>query len=303
MRAADALQVDVEVACLAAHEHERLALGRDARVAERARLDGELAETRRRWRRRGRRRTRRERAEREPAANSEARRAASAGDARCSRGGPERAELRPGAAARASPTAPRGRTRGRAPTGSAARAPSPGSAARSARARREPRRPARGLGHLERVVPQDRRHRLGRGLALERAARPSSISYSTEPSEKMSERWSTACAAHLLGRHVADRAEHGAGLGLVRFAWASSLWLPAGPRRDLAREAEVEDLHAAVAGEEDVLGLEVAVDDALLVRGGEAVRRSAIAHSAALRDRAARRSSAARAASRPRAAP
>ena len=35
-------------------------------------------------------------------------------------------------------------------------------------------------------------------------------------------------------------------------------------------EAEVEDLHPAVAGDEDVLGLQVAVDDALVVRGGEA---------------------------------
>ena len=37
-------------------------------------------------------------------------------------------------------------------------------------------------------------------------------------------------------------------------------------------EAEVEDLDAAVARDEEVLGLQVAVDDALLVRGGQAVR-------------------------------
>ncbi len=36
-------------------------------------------------------------------------------------------------------------------------------------------------------------------------------------------------------------------------------------------EAEVEDLHPAVVGDEDVLGLQVPVDDPLLVRGGEAV--------------------------------
>ena len=36
-------------------------------------------------------------------------------------------------------------------------------------------------------------------------------------------------------------------------------------------EAEVEDLHAAVLRHEDVLGLDVAVNDPLLVRGGEAV--------------------------------
>ena len=38
------------------------------------------------------------------------------------------------------------------------------------------------------------------------------------------------------------------------------------------RQAEVEDLDAAVAGDEDVLGLEVAVDDALLVRGRQPLR-------------------------------
>ena len=37
----------------------------------------------------------------------------------------------------------------------------------------------------------------------------------------------------------------------------------------LARQAEVEDLHLAVAGQEEVVGLEVAVHDAAGVRGGE----------------------------------
>ena len=47
------------------------------------------------------------------------------------------------------------------------------------------------------------------------------------------------------------------------------------PRRASAAtrgEAEVEDLDAAVGGEEDVLRLQVAMDDALLVRRGEAAR-------------------------------
>src|SRR6185369_12313449 len=38
------------------------------------------------------------------------------------------------------------------------------------------------------------------------------------------------------------------------------------------REAEVQDLDAAVPRDEQVLRLQVAVDDALVVRGGEAVR-------------------------------
>ena len=41
---------------------------------------------------------------------------------------------------------------------------------------------------------------------------------------------------------------------------------------DQLGEAEVEDLGAAVGGDEDVLRLQVAVDDALLVRGRQALR-------------------------------
>ena len=37
-------------------------------------------------------------------------------------------------------------------------------------------------------------------------------------------------------------------------------------------EAEVEDLDPPVARDEDVLGLQIAVDDALVVRGGEPLR-------------------------------
>ena len=43
-------------------------------------------------------------------------------------------------------------------------------------------------------------------------------------------------------------------------------------RVEQRREAEVEDLHAAVAREEDVLGLEIAMDDAAGVRRRQAAR-------------------------------
>ena len=45
---------------------------------------------------------------------------------------------------------------------------------------------------------------------------------------------------------------------------------PASGRRQL-RQTEVEDLHPAVGRDEHVLRLQVAVDDALVVRGREAV--------------------------------
>jgi hypothetical protein len=41
--------------------------------------------------------------------------------------------------------------------------------------------------------------------------------------------------------------------------------------RSLASEAEIEDLHAAVAGQHDVAGFEVAMHDFGRVGGGEAV--------------------------------
>ena len=79
-------------------------------------------------------------------------------------------------------------------------------------------------------------------------------------------------AADLLGRHVAERAEDDAGLralGLGREIRSRS-----GPTLVLVRqlgEAEVEDLDAAVRGDEEILGFQVAVDDALVVRRREAV--------------------------------
>ena len=66
-------------------------------------------------------------------------------------------------------------------------------------------------------------------------------------------------AAHLLGRHVERRAHHRVGRGQVRRVLVDGL-----------RDAEVEDLHARRAvgrlGDEEVLRLEVAMDDAELVR-------------------------------------
>ena len=61
-------------------------------------------------------------------------------------------------------------------------------------------------------------------------------------------------AADLLGREVLHRPLHAAGLRR----------LPVGVR---ARQAEVGDLHGAAGRHQDVLGLDVAVDDALGMRG------------------------------------
>src|SRR5688572_14363973 len=71
--------------------------------------------------------------------------------------------------------------------------------------------------------------------------------------------------AQLLGSHVADRADDHAGGGIGGDA--------AGPRSvgGGVGETEVEDLDPAVEGDEEVLGLQVAMDDAFGMRRGEAV--------------------------------
>src|ERR1043165_6461104 len=71
----------------------------------------------------------------------------------------------------------------------------------------------------------------------------------------------------LLGRHVAGRADDGAGRGEM----PRGLVAVAARRHVLGElgEAEVEDLHAAVGRDEEVLRLEVAMDEPLFVRDGE----------------------------------
>ena len=82
--------------------------------------------------------------------------------------------------------------------------------------------------------------------------------------------------ARLLRRHVGGRAENHARLrhGRRRDAWESSrasadASAPAGV--DRFRQTEVEHLHRAVGADLDVRGLEIAVNDALLVRRFERV--------------------------------
>ena len=76
--------------------------------------------------------------------------------------------------------------------------------------------------------------------------------------------------AHLLRRHVADSPDdHACPVWPTPLAIAS----PAGPhlgRRELG-ETEIEDLDPLVLRDEDILGLQIAVDDAFFVRRRETV--------------------------------
>ena len=69
-------------------------------------------------------------------------------------------------------------------------------------------------------------------------------------------------SAHLFRRHVADGAHDHAGArrgaGIVMSGWPVHLRHP--------RQTEIEDLGAAVARQQDVVGLEIAVDDTGRVR-------------------------------------
>src|SRR5262249_1653596 len=73
-------------------------------------------------------------------------------------------------------------------------------------------------------------------------------------------------AAQLLRRHVACRPDHHPRIRL-RHRRAGSV---GGDRFGQLRETEVEDLDAPVFREEHVLGLQIAMDDALVVRGRQA---------------------------------
>ena len=83
--------------------------------------------------------------------------------------------------------------------------------------------------------------------------------YSTVPSENRSLRGSHSLPSICSGRHVRGRAEHLTGGGHALHV-------------DELRDAEVGQLHAAVLVKQHVLGLHVAMDDALGMRRGERAR-------------------------------
>ena len=93
-----------------------------------------------------------------------------------------------------------------------------------------------------------------------------------------------ALSANLLRRHVAERSQDDAWLGAGRNRGEVGLTPHTRGLGEL-RQAEVEDLHPAVGGDEEILGLQIAVNDPLLVRGGEAVRDAdGVVHGAAGRE-------------------
>src|SRR5262249_48538562 len=73
-----------------------------------------------------------------------------------------------------------------------------------------------------------------------------------------------ACATRLFWRHVAGRAEHDPGFGLRQTGRSVVRLL-----FRFGGKTEVEQLYLPVTADKDVVRLEVAMDDAAVVRGGE----------------------------------
>ena len=127
------------------------------------------------------------------------------------------------------------------------------------------RQVAPGLRKARRIRFQNRAHRLDRGVGLERLL-PAEHLVEDEAEREDVGTVIDRMRADLLGRHVGRGAEHHAGLGLVtrdpdERGFGGSHW-----HRHLG-QTEVEDLHASFACDEDVLRFQVAMDDALVVRG------------------------------------
>ena len=123
---------------------------------------------------------------------------------------------------------------------------------------REVRAGARELG---RVVLDDRRHRLGRRLALEGAASGQHLVEHAPEREEIGPRI-RGKAAHLLGCHVTDRAHHGARIGRDNGL---------GPRRgggcvDLAGKTEIENLDLPIREQEEILRLQVPMNQVFVMR-------------------------------------
>ncbi len=82
----------------------------------------------------------------------------------------------------------------------------------------------------------------------------------------------SAAVSDLLGRHVTHRSEDHARLGPGSRRRKLRLFLRTRLRLLQLCQAEVENLHPAVPRDKEVLGLQVPVDDAFLVRRGQTVR-------------------------------
>ncbi len=124
------------------------------------------------------------------------------------------------------------------------------------------------LRQVRRLLRQDRRDRVGSGVAQEGPLAGQHLVENRSEGEEV-RGLLRGPAPQLLGRHVAHRPHHDARFGSRRCRRQVGL-LPAFRRRLQLGQPEVEDLDPAVPRHEEVLGLQVPVHDPLLVCRGEA---------------------------------
>jgi hypothetical protein len=124
------------------------------------------------------------------------------------------------------------------------------------------------------IAAEDCAHRVGMGGARERAPARKHLVKDRAEAENIRSVIGRK-PANLLGRHVPDRTEHHArrrpALDRQRGRLPGRLPGRITGRRQFG-DSEIENLDATVAGDEHVLRLEVAVDDALVMRGGQTAR-------------------------------
>ena len=130
----------------------------------------------------------------------------------------------------------------------------------------EPRDALARIRQLFRLVAGDRGHHLDRRLAEERPGSRQHLEQHQAEREEVRAVVERQVAG-LFRRDVLRRTHYHPGRGE---AAALAEQLGAGFRLEQLGDVEVEDLHPPFAGDEDVVGLEIAVEDALLVRRREA---------------------------------
>ncbi len=124
---------------------------------------------------------------------------------------------------------------------------------------------------IRRLLLEDRRHRLRGRVAVKRPrARECLVEDRTEGKDVRAR--VGGFAFHLLGRHVAESPHDHARLRRGRRGRQVGLRTDGAVGLRQLRETEVEDLDAAVFGDEQVFGFQVAVHDPLFVRRRQAAR-------------------------------
>ena len=122
---------------------------------------------------------------------------------------------------------------------------------------------------MRRILVEDRRHRLRCRVTGKRATTRQEL-VEDSAKRKQIRAGLHGQSTHLFRRHVADGAEHDTRLRRRRRRGERTRCRGLVLRQ--LRQAEVENLDPVVSGDEDVLGLEIAVRDPFLVRRREAVR-------------------------------